>query len=661
MKKGQLKATQGQVFGLLEDTRDLVEECRMPTQKSSRHKNPSKAGSYGRRDRVISPNRSSRLLMRSVSGLGMEDPVLGEREAVRDFPEAFTDEESLGDIANDIRDAISVASDPTADVNSGVDITLFHRSLGDLNCPVSRFSRTELSIGEPPVAPVAPVIGESSHLDHPTASSGMADSATVRKRPSLDGPPKCVVRKSSASFLGSMTTQRCESHEHRCPTIPVESGPKPKPEKVGESWENTLRDLPIDRTNNPSLADEDPLNRPRTLSGSLDSVLSFQASGLRNSVYSEEDDSRIKIGCDESPSGLSMTRNGGTLHNLMAFAESMPEFEQEALVNLIPVRDLEGALTTQRSTMSTLKRKNPRRASALSDLKGLTVDSDVREPHVQTVSLVSQKEYREGSHRMHPGKQSASLRREGNRRLMTSALSTGRDKPLTPPAREKSRDNFDLGHPPPYRVLRKGRRSNRDVCVKPPVRSRSYDDSNDLVNSGRRKLRNDQSGSARGMYDTPPALPPMTCMMDGPNCNTTTPAMRSRVRGFSSSQGNGSGSNSHMLQRCGQGELPSNTCRSIESHTSHLGQQTSHTVRTKSSESTIHLPGGMNTTGHSATSFGDSTWFTDGGSTRLDSLNSKDYSVLFDWEGDSSHHRVASGGGPFPSTGARQRIASTGE
>lgn len=72
----------------------------------------------------ISPTKSSRRLMRQISGLGMEDPVFGGTTATAMMEEtSFTstthmmmmfDDMGFDDLPKDMRDAVSVASDPTA-------------------------------------------------------------------------------------------------------------------------------------------------------------------------------------------------------------------------------------------------------------------------------------------------------------------------------------------------------------------------------------------------------------------------------------------------------------------------------------------------------------------------------------------------------------------
>jgi hypothetical protein len=53
---------------------------------------------------------------------------------------------SLGDIPEDMRDMISVASDPTAAGGDGLDVEMFQASMGCLNASVSDFSSFKLSL-----------------------------------------------------------------------------------------------------------------------------------------------------------------------------------------------------------------------------------------------------------------------------------------------------------------------------------------------------------------------------------------------------------------------------------------------------------------------------------------------------------------------------------
>lgn len=81
---------------------------------------------------TIAPSKKNRQLMRQVSALGMEDPVFGTTEDGPKHPSNIFDDMSLGDVPQDMRDLVSIASDPTADVGGGIDQQAYHRSLGSL-------------------------------------------------------------------------------------------------------------------------------------------------------------------------------------------------------------------------------------------------------------------------------------------------------------------------------------------------------------------------------------------------------------------------------------------------------------------------------------------------------------------------------------------------
>jgi hypothetical protein len=95
---------------------------------------------------LIAPTKKSRQVMRSISGLGMEDPVFGTTEEGPKHPSNIFEDMSLGDLPEDMRDIVSVASDPTADPARGIDVSMYHMSLGDLNASMSDFSMRELTI-----------------------------------------------------------------------------------------------------------------------------------------------------------------------------------------------------------------------------------------------------------------------------------------------------------------------------------------------------------------------------------------------------------------------------------------------------------------------------------------------------------------------------------
>ena len=110
--------------------------------------------------RVIATSPSSRHLMRAVSGLGMEDPVLETKELKtisKLYPCRAMDDNGMH---GDVRSTVSVASDPTADLQTGMDTALFKSCVGDL-ARLSSFSRA--------------VLGRSFHLPARTKDGRTTD------------------------------------------------------------------------------------------------------------------------------------------------------------------------------------------------------------------------------------------------------------------------------------------------------------------------------------------------------------------------------------------------------------------------------------------------------------------------------------------------------
>ena len=109
---------------------------------------------------TIAPSKKNRQLMRQVSALGMEDPVFGTTEDGPKHPSNIFDDMSLGDVPEDMRDLVSIASDPTADVAGGIDQQAYHRSLGCLRrqsiLEDTEASGSEASLGLGAAAAAAP-------------------------------------------------------------------------------------------------------------------------------------------------------------------------------------------------------------------------------------------------------------------------------------------------------------------------------------------------------------------------------------------------------------------------------------------------------------------------------------------------------------------------
>jgi hypothetical protein len=98
-----------------------------PTQRRLEARGANRGTAVIQRD-IIS-TKSNRDLMRQISGLGMIDPVYGTREASPLHQSIIFDDMSLGDIPDDFKDAVSVASDRTATDGNGFDSTFFTASL----------------------------------------------------------------------------------------------------------------------------------------------------------------------------------------------------------------------------------------------------------------------------------------------------------------------------------------------------------------------------------------------------------------------------------------------------------------------------------------------------------------------------------------------------
>lgn len=90
--------------------------------------------------KLIRPCPLSKALMRQISGLGMEDPVFGTKELGPEHPSQIFEDMDLNDLPEDMRDMVSIASDPTARDGDGLDMDMFQQSMGDLHCSISDFS-----------------------------------------------------------------------------------------------------------------------------------------------------------------------------------------------------------------------------------------------------------------------------------------------------------------------------------------------------------------------------------------------------------------------------------------------------------------------------------------------------------------------------------------
>eukprot|EP00523_Entomoneis_sp_CCMP467_P007344 CAMPEP_0168734128 /NCGR_PEP_ID=MMETSP0724-20121128/8650_1 /TAXON_ID=265536 /ORGANISM="Amphiprora sp., Strain CCMP467" /LENGTH=689 /DNA_ID=CAMNT_0008781215 /DNA_START=204 /DNA_END=2273 /DNA_ORIENTATION=- len=664
------------------ETRDLVDDKDPIDSQRQRHQKPAQNGKSQQR-KVIRSNRSSHGLTRKVSGLGMEDPV----SSVYSSDDNGDERHRHG--SDDMRGTISVASDPTADAtNSGVDVAWFHHSLSNLDGPVSRNSHKELSAREGGGGATQSTPQASNR--HPSNSGadniGASSSAGPLKRTSLDSIPKRAVRKSSATCVQDVfgadtivrekmsdqplnldprklynATSHQESIDLLLQKLPPEhnySGDSPprQPRHEGKTFkqkshssihkQNQGRTGSSCRPRHFSLSSaKDPLERPRNLRRSHASIFNPLSKGPGNShdSFSSMIASLVMDKAPRQETKHLLPRNAKhetESSNFLELTMSMPEFVLEDLPNdeaSVNTAQDDCTIATQTST-SALKRNNPRWAAALSEW---TASS---------------------SHQLDPNTPPAIIPDpwRTDTVVLSPRSSVARDKAIRPPARVNSQENLDRSGRPPKRVVRKGtRRPKNDVSATPPRRARSNDDSFDLMH--RKMVQARGRDGSRATTDAPPVLPPMTCMMEvqgdiDPNGVITINVPKTNPSTTSSALNRVGAKNSiyretsnRSVFRSGlSSELPSSTHRSLESQTSLLG--TSHTVNTRSSESTIHLPGINTTSHHSEVSFGDSTWFTETGSSRLDSMTSNEYAALFDWELEG-----------VPPGGALRRIASAGE
>jgi hypothetical protein len=173
-----------------------------PTHTQNENKRLPGAGTPGIR-KQINATLSSRQLMRQMSGLGMEDPIFKttEAELTPAHPSNIFDDMSLGDIAEDMRDMISIASDPTAAGGDGLDVDMFQASLGCLNASISDFSSFKLSLHSKDTtksdlrvlsSPFKPVLtSESALLLHLTDSLRKLPMETSLAKPKVSPGEEC--------------------------------------------------------------------------------------------------------------------------------------------------------------------------------------------------------------------------------------------------------------------------------------------------------------------------------------------------------------------------------------------------------------------------------------------------------------------------------------
>ena len=106
---------------------------RPPVMQRSTMTNSQRSRHYVKTGGTIAASKKTRELMRQVSALGMEDPIFGTTEDGPQHPSNIFDDMSLNDVPEDMRDCISIASDPTAEVCGGIDMAIYHTSLGDIH------------------------------------------------------------------------------------------------------------------------------------------------------------------------------------------------------------------------------------------------------------------------------------------------------------------------------------------------------------------------------------------------------------------------------------------------------------------------------------------------------------------------------------------------
>lgn len=180
--------------------------------------------------KVINPTTSSRKLMRQVSGLGMEDPIFGTKESGPMHPSNIFDDMSIGDIAEDMRDMVSIASDPTATGEDGLDVNMFQASLLHLNNSLSEFSASEFSM-PPQAVPVSPALPLSSspgeNKGKPTVAVALSTRPSISNSNSSSNSKE---RRSSSS--SSCKEKRIKSHRKTAGQPPKSPGNKRREVKL---------------------------------------------------------------------------------------------------------------------------------------------------------------------------------------------------------------------------------------------------------------------------------------------------------------------------------------------------------------------------------------------------------------------------------------------
>ena len=120
----------------------MPHQLALPPTRAQSHRDLSESRSGS----LIAPSKEAMVLMRRIGALGMEDPVFGTKEQGPDHASHLYEDMSLGDVPLDMRDLISIASDPTAELDNGIDSIVFHTSMNEVSQSMSEFSQTELLV-----------------------------------------------------------------------------------------------------------------------------------------------------------------------------------------------------------------------------------------------------------------------------------------------------------------------------------------------------------------------------------------------------------------------------------------------------------------------------------------------------------------------------------
>ena len=604
----------------------------------------------------------------------MEDPVFGTVEYTLEPPPHPSEKIRKSQVADarsnqitddeddDVKEFLTVASDPTADGHTGVDLQAFHRSLGDLDFRVSSYSRNELALlleevfsdekkEEIPDPPKPSTLdealkGESSFCDHFSKKST---------------PPKIAERKSSVRDLGA--------YKDRAPALVQRTTSQGDIAQVKDRQYLDHQGLAKDTT--PRMANrvssvhtrrssadssvvklatqEEDRSSPCELDGNTpkNNEIAHQSPGLSPSqllqhsaspqhVEQKDVDTPLVNHCNPNTmSPSSPLRSIFNPHDLVeedkATLRALIEKPHTAASNPQPSNegpDSRSNSYSMRRKISTMKRQKPRRAVELQNMLaiGHAENASRNLPNIPTLYDTTGKATSGPVRRSPP----------------TQTASSSEDEILfVPPRTISSRDSAMR---PPSRMASIGSKI-ADGGLRPPVRTSSYDStSSDSVGTWAkesRAIRPLRRGKrpqlqsvrpARADADAAPILPPITCMTEIPALGLRpelrTVPMHPTDRPTLLKRGS---SRSNEVDKV----IPRNLETKRSSEAEEIHGHTTHTTKTTTSETTIHLPNGMNTTSHSAASFDDSTtWLTDGS-------GHGEHNPLFDWGGGKMGDNVA--------------------